>query len=238
VSVLIQPNLLGTGGAGRGLAFGITGSSYEQRVEVSEAMDRLRQNPDMGQVQLEYERTQPQLSYRRSRLAADLASISPTVLQALRWSHRDPCSSRTKLSMQMTSNLTSTIPAIWRTWFVQSGTARWSMASRDAVERAVVLLDREGQKLFGRATRLTPALPLGDAGIVREIDEVPAPENRSRAPRRSGDARPDQLWPVVHLPRIPVVFLVLSAQFESFAVSAVVVMATVPPGSLCAIFAP
>jgi len=247
----IQPNSLGIRGAGRGLAFGITGSSYEQLAEVSEAMvDRLRQNPDMGQVQLEYERTQPQLFVQIDRaLAADLGVDITGLGQAL----QALLDGRTvgsvfiedkafDVQMLSTSNPIND-PGDLENVFVQSGNGQMvPMASFVTLqERAVAPeLDREGQNRSVELTAgLTPALSLGDALVmVREIgDEVLGPENRivPLAEAATLDQTNSGLFLTFGF-AILVVFLVLSAQFESF-VSAVVVMATVPLGLACAIFA-
>jgi HAE1 family hydrophobic/amphiphilic exporter-1 len=247
----IQPNSLGIRGAGRGLAFGITGTSYDQLAEVAETMvDRLREIPDMGQIQLEYERTQPQLFVQIDRaLAADLG-VDITGLGAALQALLD---GRTvgsvfiedksfDVQMVSTSNPIND-PGDLENVFVQSGNGQMiPLASFVTLEERAVApeLDREGQNRSVELTAgLTPAMSLGDAlEIVREIgEEVLAPENRivPLAEAATLDQTNSGLLITFGF-AILVVFLVLSAQFESF-VSAVVVMATVPLGLACAIFA-
>ncbi len=247
----IQPNSLGIRGAGRGLAFAITGSSYDQLAEVAQTMeDRLRQTPGMGQVRLEYERTQPQLFVQIDRaLAADL-DIDITglgqALQAVLDGRKVGAVfiEDKSFDVKMLST-TDPIddPGDLENIFVQSGNGQMvPMASFVTLEERAVApeLDREGQNRSVELTAgLTPDLSLGDALVlVREIgDEILADENRIVP--LSEAAALDQTNSGIILTfgfAILVVFLVLSAQFESF-VSAVVVMATVPLGLACAVFA-
>ncbi|SDZ54304.1 hydrophobic/amphiphilic exporter-1, HAE1 family [Jannaschia faecimaris] len=247
----IQPNSLGIRGAGRGLSFGITGSSYDQLSEVAETMvDRLNEIPGMGQVRLEYERTQPQLFVEIDRaLAADLDIDITGLGQAL----QALLDGRTvgsvfiddksfDVKMLSTSNPIND-PGDLQNVFVQSGTGQMvPMSSFVTLEERAVApeLDREGQNRSVEVTAgLTPELSLGDALVqVQQIGaEVLADENRI-VPLAEAAAL-DQTNAGLLLTfgfAILVVFLVLSAQFESF-ISAVVVMATVPLGLACAMFA-
>lgn len=247
----IQPNSLGIRGAGRGLAFAITGDSYDQLSQVAEEMvARLSQNPDMGQVRLEYERTQPQLFVQIDRaLAADLGIDITGLGQAL----QAMLDGRTvgsvfiddksfDVKMLSTSSPVND-PGDLENIFVQSGNDLMVPLSSFVTleERAVAPeLDREGQNRSVELTAgLTPALSLGDAlAQVRAVgDEVLAEQNRI-VPLAEA-ATLDQTNAGLFLTfgfAILVVFLVLAAQFESF-VSAVVVMATVPLGLACAVFA-
>ena len=247
----IQPNSLGIRGAGRGLAFSITGDSYTQLADVAEEMvDRLNQTPGMGQVQLEYEQTQPQLFVQIDRaLAADLG-VDITglgqALQALLDGRRVTSvfieNKSFDVQMLSTSNPIND-PGDLENVFVQTETGQMvPMSSFVTLEERAVApeLDREGQNRSVELTAgLTPALSLGDAfAQVQEIgDEILADENRI-VPLAEA-ATLDQTNSGILLTfgfAILVVFLVLSAQFESF-VSAVVVMATVPLGLACAVFA-
>ena len=247
----IQPNSLGIRGAGRGLAFGITGSSYEQLADVAETMvDRLRAIPRMGQVQLEYEQTQPQLFVQIDRTLASDLEIDITglgqALQAL-------LDGRTvgsvfiddksfDVQMQSTANPIND-PGDLENIFVQSGTGQMVPMSSFVTlkERAVAPeLSREGQNRSVELTAgLTPDLSLGDAfAQVLEIgDEVLADENRIVPLAEAATLDQTNSGIVITFGfAILVVFLVLAAQFESF-VSAVIVMATVPLGLACAVFA-
>ncbi|WP_299567089.1 efflux RND transporter permease subunit [uncultured Sulfitobacter sp.] len=247
----IQPNSLGIRGAGRGLSFAITGTSYDQLGDVAVRMeDRLRQIPAMGQVRLEYERTQPQLFVQIDRaLAADLDIDITGLGQAL----QAVLDGRTvgsvfiddkSFDVQMLSTTDPVDdPGDLENIFVQSGTGQMvPMASFVTLEERAVApeLDREAQNRSVELTAgLTPEMSLGDALVqVQQIgDEILADENRI-VPLAEA-ATLDQTNAGLFLTfgfAILVVFLVLAAQFESF-ISAVVVMATVPLGLACAVFA-
>jgi len=247
----IQPNSLGIRGAGRGLAFGITGDSYAQLSDVAEQMvDRLNQTPGMGQVRLEYERTQPQLFVQINRaLAADLGVDITGLGQALQalLDGRKVASvfiEDKSFDVQMLSTSDPiNDPGDLENIFVRTDKGQMvPMSSFVTLEERAVApeLDREGQNRSVQLTAgLTPDLPLGDALVlVQQIgDEILAPENRI-VPLAEAAAL-DQTNSGIFLTfgfAILIVFLVLAAQFESF-VSAVVVMATVPLGLACAVFA-
>jgi len=247
----IQPNSLGIRGAGRGLAFAITGDNYDQLAEVAETMvDRLRENPAMGQVRLEYERTQPQLFVQIDRtLAADLGVDITGLGQALQavLDGREVASvfiEDASFGVQMLSTSDPVDdPGDLENVFVKAGNGQMiPLASFVTLEERAVApeLDREGQNRSVELTAgLTPDLSLGDAlEEVREIaQDVLAEENRivPLAEAAALDQTNSGLFLTFGF-AIVVVFLVLSAQFESF-ISAVVVMATVPLGLACAVFA-
>lgn len=247
----IQPNSLGIRGAGRGLAFGITGDRYAQLSDVAEQMvDRLNQTPGMGQVRLEYERTQPQLFVQINRaLAADLGVDITGLGQALQalLDGRKVASvfiEDKSFDVQMLSTSDPiNDPGDLENIFVRTDKGQMvPMSSFVTLEERAVApeLDREGQNRSVELTAgLTPDLSLGDALVlVQQIgDEILAPENRI-VPLAEAAAL-DQTNSGIFLTfgfAILIVFLVLAAQFESF-VSAVVVMATVPLGLACAVFA-
>lgn len=247
----IQPNSLGIRGAGRGLAFAITGDSYDQLSQVAEEMvAQLSQNPDMGQVRLEYERTQPQLFVQIDRaLAADLGIDITGLGQAL----QAMLDGRTvgsvfiddkSFDVKMLSTSTPVNdPRDLENIFVQSGNDLMvPLASFVTLEERAVApeLDREGQNRSVELTAgLTPDLSLGDAlAEVRDIGDTVLAENNRIVPLAEA-ATLDQTNSGIFLTfgfAILVVFLVLAAQFESF-ISAVIVMATVPLGLACAVFA-
>ena len=247
----IQPNSLGIRGAGRGLAFAITGNDYGQLSQVAETMvDRMREVPGMGQVRLEYEQTQPQLFVQIDRArAADLGIDITGLGQALQavLDGRKVASvfiEDNSFDVQMLSTSTPVNdPGDLENVFVQTGDGQMvPMSSFVTLEERAVApeLDREGQnRSVELSAGLTPEMSLGDALVqVREIGaEVLAEENRIVPLAEAATLDQTASGLVVTFGfAILVVFLVLSAQFESF-ISAVVVMATVPLGLACAIFA-
>ncbi|MGC9417430.1 MAG: efflux RND transporter permease subunit [Rhodovulum sp.] len=247
----IQPNSLGIRGAGRGLSFAITGYSYERLAEMSETLvARMEENPAFGDVELEYETTQPQLFVEIDRTRASDLGIDITGLgDAL----RAVLNGRTvgsvfigdqSFDIQMLSSANPVDdPGDLQNIFVQ--TAEGPMVPMSTFvrleERAVAPeLDREDQsRSVEISASLTPELALGDAlaeveqladGILEEQNRiVPLGEAATLNQTNAGLA-------IIFGFAIAVVFLVLSAQFESF-ISAIVVMATVPLGLACAVFA-
>ncbi|MGB3243798.1 MAG: efflux RND transporter permease subunit, partial [Sulfitobacter sp.] len=247
----IQPNSLGIRGAGRGLAFAITGDSYEQLAEVAQTMvDRMREVPGMGQVQLEYEQTQPQLFVQIDRaLAADLGiditglgQALQAVLDGRRVASVFIDDKSYDVQMLSTSDPVND-PGDLENVFVQTGQGQMVPLSSFVTlqERAVAPeLDREGQnRSVELSAGLTPEMSLGDAFVeVQRIgQEVLAEENRlvPLAEAATLDQTNGGMFVTFGF-AILVVFLVLSAQFESF-ISAIVVMSTVPLGFACAVFA-
>lgn len=247
----IQPNSLGIRGAGRGLAFAITGNNYDQLSQVADAMiDRLRQIPGMGQVRLEYERTQPQLFVQIDReLAADLGveitGLGPALQAVL--DGRDVASvfiDDKSYDVQMLSTADPIDdPGDLESVFVRAGNGMMvPMSSFVTLEERAVApeLSREEQNRSVELTAgLTPEMSLGDAlaQVIEIGDEVLAPENRIVPLAEAATLDQTSSGIVVTFGfAILIVFLVLSAQFESF-ISAIVVMATVPLGLACAVFA-
>ncbi len=247
----IQPNSLGIRGAGRGLTFAITGDNYDQLADVSQRLvDRMQENPAFGSVRLEYETTQPQLFIeidraRASDLGIDIAGLGEALRAVL--------DGRTvgsvfiddesyDIQMLSTSEPVND-PGDLQNVFVQTGDGQTvPMSSFVTLEERAVApeLEREGQnRSVEISAGLTPQLALGDAlAQVEDLArDVLAEENRivPLAEAATLDQTSSGLLVTFGF-AILVVFLVLAAQFESF-VSAVVVMATVPLGLACAVFA-
>ncbi|MEQ8367594.1 MAG: efflux RND transporter permease subunit [Roseicyclus sp.] len=247
----IQPNSLGIRGAGRGLTFAVTGNDYGQLEEVAERLvERMQQNRDFGQVRLEYETTQPQLFIEIDRTRASDLGVEITGLgDALRAvldgrSVGSVFVNDTSYDIQMLSTATPVNdPGDLENVFVQAGDGQMiPMSSFVRLEERAVApeLEREGQnRSVEISAGLTDTLPLGAAlAEVQGIaDEVLEPQNRivPLAEAATLDETSAGLLLTFGF-AILVVFLVLSAQFESF-ISAVVVMATVPLGIACAVFA-
>ncbi|MGS4947072.1 efflux RND transporter permease subunit [Meridianimarinicoccus sp. RP-17] len=247
----IQPNSLGIRGAGRGLSFAITGNDYGQLAEVAEQMvARMEDNPGFGQVRLDYETTQPQLFIeidrtRASDLGIDITGLSDALRAVLDGrSVGTLFIDDTSYDIQMLSTTNPVNdPGDLESVFVQASDGQMVPLSSFVrlEERAVAAeLSREGQNRAVEITAgLTPEMSLGAAlSEARALaDDVLAPENRivPLAEAATLDETASGLLLTFGFALL-VVFLVLSAQFESF-ISAIVVMATVPLGVACAIFA-
>lgn len=248
---VIQPNSLRIRGAGRGLSFAITGNNYEQLSGVAEDLVQvMQQNPAMGQVRLEYETTLPQLFVEIDRVRASDLGINITGLgDALRAvldgrSVGSVFIDDTSYDVQMLSSTDPVNdPTDLENIFVQSSNGQMvPMSSFVSLEERAVApeLKRENKARSVEITAgLTPDLSLGDAmAEVRSLSQgVLAPQN-AIVPLAEAAAL-DQTSAGLVLTfgfAILIVLLVLAAQFESF-ISAVVVMATVPLGLACAMFA-
>ncbi|MBN2759627.1 MAG: efflux RND transporter permease subunit [Rhodobacteraceae bacterium] len=247
----IQPNSLGIRGAGRGLTFAVTGSNYDQLEEVAGALvERMQQNPDFGQVRLEYETTQPQLFIeidraRASDLGVEIAGLGDALRAVLDGrSIGSVFVDDTSYDVRMISTSDPVNdPGDLENVFVQASNGQMVPLSSFVTleERAVAPeLEREGQnRSVEISAGLTPQMPLGSAlAEVRALSgDVLEPQNQI-VPLAEA-ATLDQTSAGLILTfgfAILIVFLVLSAQFESFN-SAIVVMATVPLGLACAMFA-
>ncbi|SEM70597.1 efflux RND transporter permease subunit [Palleronia pelagia] len=247
----IQPNSLGIRGAGRGLTFAVTGNSYEQLADVSEALvARMQENPAFGQVRLEYETTQPQLFVEVDRTRASDLGIEITGLGEALQAVLDGRTvgsvfiDDTSYDIQMLSTSDPVDdPGDLQNVFVQAGDGQMvPMSSFVTLEERAIApeLEREGQnRSVEISAGLTPEMSLGDAlaQVTALSDEILAEENRivPLAEAATLDETSSGLLVTFGF-AIVVVLLVLAAQFESF-ISAVVVMATVPLGLACAIFA-
>jgi hydrophobic/amphiphilic exporter-1 (mainly G- bacteria), HAE1 family len=247
----IQPNSLGIRGAGRGLTFAVTGNDYGQLQTVAEDLvARMQQNPDFGQVRLEYETTQPQLFIEIDRTRASDLGIDITGLGTALRAVLDGSSVGTvfiddtsyDIQMLSTTNPVND-PGDLENVFVQAQDGQMVPLSTfvQLEERAVAPeLKREGQnRSVEISAGLTPAMSLGAAlSEVQQIaEDVLAPQNQivPLAEAATLDETSAGLLLTFGFALL-VVFLVLSAQFESF-VSAIVVMATVPLGIACAMVA-
>ncbi len=247
----IQPNSLGIRGAGRGLTFAIVGSSYDDLGRVSaELVRRLEQDGRMGQVRLGYDTTQPQLFIEVDRARASDLGVNIDGLGEALQAVLDGRTVGTVFVEDRSYDikLVSTgdpvnDPGDLERIFVQTSAGQMVPISSFVrlEERAVAPeLARETQQRSVEITAgLTPALALGDA--LAEVERLAAdllpPGSRIVPLAEAATLNETSSGLLLTFGfAIAVVFLVLAAQFESF-VSAVIVMATVPFGLACAVFA-
>ncbi|MGR3564162.1 MAG: efflux RND transporter permease subunit [Heliomarina sp.] len=248
---VIQPNSLGIRGAGRGLTFALTGTDYAQLSEIGESMvQSLRDDPRFGRVQLGYETTQPQLFVEIDRgLASDLGIDISGLGAALRAmldgsAVADVFLGDTSYEVQMLSTSDPiNDPGDLENVFVQAADGQMvPMASFVSLEERAVApeLNRESKnRSVEISASLSPELSLGQA--MTEVEELASglmsPVNRIVPLGEAAALEETSSGLLLTFGfAIAVVLLVLSAQFESF-ISAIVVMATVPLGLACAIFA-
>ncbi|WP_333829114.1 efflux RND transporter permease subunit [Pararhodobacter sp.] len=247
----IQPNSLRIRGAGQGLRFAVVGSSYDELAEYAETMvEQLQDIPAFGQVRLSYETTQPQLFIEVDRRRASDLGVNIDGLGEALQAVLDGRSIGTvfiddrSFDIQMlTTSAPVRDPGDLERIFIQSSNGQiLPLASFVTLEERAVApeLTREGQMRAVEITAgLTPELALGDAyAQVQEMADALFPAGTRIIPLAEA-ATLDETSSGLLITfgfAIVIVFLVLSAQFESFN-SAVVVMATVPLGLACAIFA-
>lgn len=247
----IQPNSLGIRGAGQGLSVALVGDDYAKLAEVARAMvARMEEDGRFGQVRLGYDTTQPQLFAEIDRGRAEDLGVE---IEGLGEAFQAVLDGRTVGTLFLGDDsfdikLVSTSdpvndPGDLERIFVptQSGDMVPVSSVVTLTERAVAPeLGREAQRRSVPITAaLTPGLSLGAAltqaqALAAELGGedmrlVPLAEAATLGETSSGLA-------VTFGIALAVVFLVLAAQFESF-MSAVIVMATVPLGLACAVFA-
>ena len=247
----ISPNSLGIRGAGQGLRVAITGSDYDRiAADAQVLVERLQDDPRFGRVSLGYETTQPQLSVSVDReRATDLGVAIEGLGEAL----QAVLDGRTVGTVFVEDRsfdiyVVSTAdpvndPGDLERVFVRAGDGQMIPISTFVTldERAVApSLGREAQlRAVDLTASLTPEMPLGAA--LAEVQRLAAellPENSRIIPLAEA-ATLDETnsgLAIVFGFALVVVLLVLAAQFESF-VSAVIIMATVPFGIACAVFA-
>lgn len=247
----IQPNSLRIRGAGQGLRFAILGSNYDDLADNALVLvDRMNEDPRFGQVRLDFETTQPQLSIevdrdRASDLGVNLDGLGEALQAMLDGSSVGSVFIDDRsFDIQMLSTRTPVRdPSDLEQSFVRTDAGQILPISSfiSLEERATApQLTRESQQ---RAVQVTASLdagfPLGTA--LAEAERLAAeilPANERLLPL-SEAATLDETSGGIFLVfgfAVLIVFLVLAAQFESF-ISAIVVMVTVPLGLACAGFA-
>lgn len=247
----IQPNSLGIRGAGQGLSLAIVGDDYGRLAEAAQNLiTAMEENPAFGQVRLGYDTTQPQLFIAVDRTRAQDLGVAfeglGEALQAVLDGRsvgqvflNDESHDIKLLSTRAPVNDPGDLERI----FVPArGGQMVPIASFVTLEERAVApqLEREAQmRSVPLTASLTPDFALGAA-----LDEV----NRLAEGILDPDMRIVPLAEAATLGEsssgltttfgfaLVIVALVLAAQFESF-VSAFIVMATVPLGLACAIFA-
>ncbi len=248
---VIQPNSLRIRGAGRGLSFALTGSDYDRLGDIGEELvQRLEDDGRFGRVSLDFETTQPQLFIEVDRTrASDLGVRIDGLGEALQ-AVLDGRSVGTvfvedrsyDIQLLSTAQPVRDPSDLERIFVPARGGAMVPISSFVSLEERAVApeLSREGQmRAVSISASLSEALPLGAAlaEAERQAADLLGPDQRLiplAEARTLGETSAGLL--VVFGFALLVVFLVLSAQFESF-VSAVVVMSTVPLGLACAVFA-
>lgn len=246
-----QPNSLGIRGAGNGLQFALIGNSYaDLGAAATKVLAEMEKDPRFLQPRLSTDANQPQLFVtvdreRASDLGIDIKGLSPA-LQAMLDGRKITSVFIEDRSYDV--KLVSTTNPIndstdLENIFIRTTDGRFVPVSTIATlsERAVApSLSREQQQ---RSVAITAGLAndfaLGEA--LKEAEQIAAPvlPAGSRvlplAEAATLNETSGSMLTIFGF-AIVIILLVLAAQFESF-VSAVIIMATVPLGLACAVFA-
>ena len=246
-----QGNSLGVRGGGSGLQFALVGDNYQTLADAAQAVRaELEQDPKWGRVSVNYETTQPQMTLtidreKAAQLGIDINGLGTTMQAMIDGSDvgtvfiNDQSFSVRMLSTSSPVNDPGDLESI----FLRTADNRYvPMSTIASIEEAPIApsLGREEQR---RAVTVTAALSdgfaLGDAyGEAVAIAQPLLPDGAGIIPmaeaRTLGESNNGLI--ITFGFALVVILLVLAAQFESVW-SAIIVMATVPFGLACAVFA-
>lgn len=247
----MQPNSLGIRGAGNGLQFAVVGSDYAKLRPASDAIvAALEKDPRFVQPRLSVDATQPQLSVeinreRASDLGIDitgLANAVQAVLDGRKIGSVYVGDRSFDVKLVSTTNPIND-PTDLENVFLKTGDGRYVPMSSIAtvVEKAVPpqLNREERQRSVAITTGLQGDFALGDAyAAALEIAAPLLPPGAHIIPLAEASTLSETSGGIMMVFgfAIIIILLVLAAQFESF-ISALIVMATVPLGLGCAVFA-
>ncbi|WP_284165387.1 efflux RND transporter permease subunit [Frigidibacter sp. SD6-1] len=250
-ATLLQPNSLGIRGAGQGLSFAVVGPDYPALAEAaSRLVARMGEDPAFGRTQVGYDLTQAQLFVtvdraRATDLGIDIAGLGPAIEALIDGRKVGQVFLGDKsYDISLTSGSEPVNdPGDLERLFVKAGDGQMvPLSSFVTLEERPVApdLQREGlMRAVPVSAGLTPDLSLGAAldrvralapeVLAEGMRIVPLAEAKLLETSQSGTL-------ITFGFALLVVLLVLAAQFESV-VSALIVMATVPLGLACAVFA-
>jgi len=246
-----QPNSLGIRGAGSGLQFALAGNSYsELGAAAQKVVAEMEKDPRFVQPRLSTDTTQPQLSVdidreRASDLGIDITGLAEAMQAMLDGREVGQVFIEDRsfdVKLVSTTNPVND-PTDLENIFLKTRDGRFVPMSTIATlsERAVPpSLAREQQlRSVAITAGLRPDFALGEAyQVAQEIARPIMPAGSRIIPLAEtatlGETTGSMFTTFGFA--IVIILLVLAAQFESF-VSAVIIMATVPLGLACAIFA-
>lgn len=247
-----QPNSLGIRGAGSGLQFAVIGSgSYEQINQAAAAiLAKMEADPRFIQPRLSNDATQPQLSVqidreRASDVGIDVTGLAESIQAILDGREITDVFINDRAYPVKLLSTTNPIndPTDLENVFLKTTDGRYVPLSTIATltERAVPpTLTREQQM---RSVAITSGLSsdyaLGNAyNDVLQIAEPILPAGSRILPLAEAATLGEQSSGMLMVFgfALVIILLVLAAQFESF-ISAIIIMATVPVGLACAVYA-
>ena len=248
----VSPNSLGIRGAGNGLQFAIIGSnSYaDLGAAATKVVAEMEKDPRFQQPRLSTDTTQPQLAIsinreRASDLGIDITGLAEAIQAVLDGREIDKVFINDRSFAVKLVSTTNPIndPTDLENIFLETTDGRFVPLASIATltERAVPpSLAREQQlRSVAITSNLAPGFALGDAlERAQEIAAPLLPAGSRILPMAEaatlGESNSGML--MIFGFALVIILLVLAAQFESF-VSAVIIMATVPLGLACAVFA-
>ncbi|HEV2897604.1 MAG TPA: efflux RND transporter permease subunit [Pseudaminobacter sp.] len=246
-----QPNSLGIRGAGSGLQFAVAGNNYADLGKAAASIvAEMEKDPRFQQPRLSTDTTQPQLSVRIDRERAsdvgiDIAGLAEAMQSMLDGREVGSVFIDDRAYDVKFVSTTNPIndPTDLENVYLRAGDGRFVPMSTIAslTEQAVPPSLAREQQL--RAVAVTSALrddfALGEAYEVAQEIAAPLLPAGSRiiplAETATLGEQSSSMFAVFGF-AIVIILLVLAAQFESF-VSAIIIMATVPLGLACAVFA-
>lgn len=248
---VFQSNSLRIRGAGSGLQMAVVGSNHETLTAAAlQIVDQLRDRPEFQTPRLDNEPSQAQISVtidreRASDLGIDIGAIG-TSLQALLEgrSVTDVFVDGNSIPVRLVSSTTPiNDPTDLENIFLTTSDGRVvPMSSIASLEEKAVAptLNREQQLAsVSFSAGLADGVALGDAvELVTQLAEPLLPPGSRLMPLAEAATLEENSYGMALTFgfAIAIIFLVLSAQFESV-VSSLIIMATVPLGLACAVFA-
>ncbi len=246
-----QPNSLGIRGAGNGLQFAVVGTSYAELGTVAtKLVAELEKDSRFDRPRLTNEPTQPQLAVsidreRASDLGIDITGLAQalqSVLDGYKIGSVYIEDRSFDVKLVSTTNPIND-PTDLENVFLRTGDGRFVPMSTIARLTEVAVppaLTREQQmRSVAITSGLSPDFALGDAySAVQEIAAPMLPPGYRIIPLAEAATLGENSssMAITFGFALLIILLVLAAQFESF-ISAVIVMATVPLGLACAVYA-
>jgi HAE1 family hydrophobic/amphiphilic exporter-1 len=244
-------NSLGVRGGGSGLQFALLGDNYETLATTANEIKAVLEGDEKwGRVSVNYETTQPQMTLsidreKAAQLGIDINGLSTTMQAMIDGSDIGTVFiNDASYSVRMTSTSSPVNdPADLESIFVQTADGRYVPMSTIATLREAPIAPSLGREQQRRAVTVTAALTdgfvLGDAfAEAVAIAQPLLPDGAGIVPmaeaKTLGESNNGLL--ITFGFALIVILLVLAAQFESVW-SAIIVMATVPFGLACAVYA-
>lgn len=245
-----QGNSLGIRGGGNGLQFAVVGDNYADLATTAQTVaDKLEENPAFGDVSINYDTTQPQLTLtidreRAGALGIDINGLGTTLQAMIDGADvGDVFINDSSYTVRMVSTKSPiNDPHDLESIFIKTADGRYvPMSTIATIVEAPISpnLGREGQRRAVTVTASLDGLALGDAYTQAvQIAQPLLPEGTAIIPlaeaKTIGEANNGLL--ITFGFAIVIIFLVLAAQFESVW-SGIIVMVTVPFGIAASIYA-